>query len=201
MGKDYRTLGGLILLCILVPWAFSQQGCEPYGATAATDADTVSGALSAHFGEGDARMFLYRIKSRNTHERLGIGRSFVTEERRQVRAVLQMDGLNPGTALLLHLMWINPEGKEVFTKEVHILPGDWNSEARRDTLRKSRVMLDPDAGFFEMESRYGVSPSRIDEELHKPEDKRRFKPGTWTVRAYLFRKLLLETSFELRFDG
>jgi hypothetical protein len=48
-----------------------------------------------------------------------------------------------------------------------------------------------------VESRYGVGLSRIDEELHRAEEDRRFKPGTWSVRVYLFRKRLLESSFEL----
>ena len=65
-------------------------------------------------------------------------------------------------------------------------------------LKDERVLLDTERGFLEVESRYGISPARFEEEFHKQEERRMFKLGTWSVRAYLFRTLLLESSFELR---
>lgn len=187
----------VLLMGAMLAWMLPQQGCEPYGTVATADADVVSASLPTGYGDGSASLFLYRVKSRKTGERLGLGRSFRIEEERQVRAVLEMEGLTQGRALLLHLMWINPDGKKVFTKEIHVLSGDWTNEARQDSLKKQRVKLDAKRGSLELESRYRIGPSRFDEEFHKPEDKRTFKTGTWTVRAYLFRKLLLENSFEL----
>ncbi len=173
-------------------------GCEPYGTYAAVDADAVSVALSPTFGEdASASFFFYRIKSRKTGERRGIGRAFRIEERRQVRAVLQLAEIDAGTPLLVHVMWLNPDGKKVYTKEVFIGTADWASQAGQDSLANQRVTLDPDTGFVEIESRYSVGPDRFDEELHKPEDRRTFKTGTWSVRVYLYRKRILESSFEL----
>jgi hypothetical protein len=85
----------------------------------------------------------------------------------------------------------------VYTKETLVRRTDWDDPAQQDSLRRALVTLDPQAGFVEVESRYGVSPARFEEQLHKPEDRRTFEAGTWTVRAYLYRKLLLESSFEL----
>jgi hypothetical protein len=178
--------------------ALSQLGCEPYGAVAAADADTVAVALPSFYGGAEADLFLYRITSRKTGERLGVARTFRVEQDRQVRSVLQLHDLRPGTELLVHVLWLNPDGKEVYTKEVHVKPDDWHDEALRAELARGFVTLDPDHGLFELESRYGVGPDRFDEELHKPEEKREFKLGRWTVRAYLFRKLILETSFDLQ---
>ena len=199
---DSRRIGRCGLLSALAAAAlltgiFCQSGCEPYGVSAAAGADTVAVALPAHFGGGQADLFLYRITSRKTGERLGVARSFRVEQDRQVRSVLQLHGLKPGTELLVHVLWLNPDGKEVYTKEVHIREQDWSNEALRAEFENNHVLLDAAQGLFELESRYGVGPDRIDEELHKAEDKREFKLGTWTVRAYLFRKLILETSFEL----
>lgn len=190
--------GGLLAAVVSLVGVSSQLGCEPYGAVAAAGADTVSVALPSHYGGGTADLFLYRITSRRTGERLGVARAFRVEQDRQVRSVLQFRDLQPGTELLVHVLWLNPDGKEVYTKEVHVKPRDWQDEALRAELARSFITLDPDHGVFELESRYGVGPDRIDEELHKPEHRREFKLGRWSVRAYLFRKLILESSFELQ---
>jgi len=199
---DSKRIGRAGLLSVLaagalLAGAFCQSGCEPYGVSAAAGADTVSVALPAHFGGARADLFLYRITSRKTGERIGVARSFRVEQDRQVRSVLQLRDLKPGTELLVHVLWLNPDGKEVYTKEIRVREQDWSDEALRAQLESNHVVLDPAKGLFELESRYGVGPDRIDEELHKAEDKREFKLGTWTVRAYLYRKLILETSFEL----
>jgi hypothetical protein len=197
-GRNWRarcTFG--VLISSLFLWTSLVTGCENYGVKATAGADTVSIALPSQIGQGTAHLFLYRIKSRRTNQRLGVGRTFRIEEERQVRAVLQMEGVQTGSPLLLHSMWINPDGNEVYTKEVQVRRDDWLNEARRDTLAKGRLLLEPEADFVELESRYGVDPARLEEELHKPVERRKFKTGTWMVRVYLFRKLLLETSFEL----
>jgi hypothetical protein len=185
----------LAVLIALV--ALTAGGCgEYYGATAPAGADTVSVALPGNIG-GSARLYLYRITSGKTGERLGVGRSFRVEEGRQVRAVLQLEDLAPARDLHIHLMWINPEGKAAYTKEIHIRPDDWRHDDRRRALADEMITLDPQRNALELESRYGVSPERFEEELIKPEDRRTFKTGKWRVRAYLFRKLMLETSFDL----
>lgn len=185
----------LVLCGVLAAAAFG--GCGDYGAGAPEGADTISVALPTGWGNGQANLFLYRVTSLKTGQRLGIGRTFAMEERRQVRAVLQFEDVAAGTPLLVHIMWINPDGKELYTKQIDITAEDWHSAARRDTLAKSRIDLDPDAGRVEIESRYGVSPARFEEQFHKKEEKRTFKEGTWEVRTYLFRKRLLSTTFEL----
>jgi hypothetical protein len=176
--------------------ALTAGGCGDYGATAPVGADTVSVALPGEIGR-TGRLYLYRITSARTGERLGVGRSFRVEEGRQVRAVLQLENLAPAHRLHLHLMWINPDGKAAYTKEIQIRPEDWRHDDRRRALADEMITLDPQRNALEFESRYGVSPERFEEELTKPEDRRTFKTGRWLVRAYLFRTLLLETSFEL----
>jgi hypothetical protein len=94
-------------------------------------------------------------------------------------------------------MWINPDGKAAYTKEVEVRPEDWRRPDRVNALAGEMVRLDPAGNGLELESRYGVGPDRFEEELLKSPERRTFKAGTWLVRAYLFRKLLLETSFEL----
>jgi len=184
------SLAGLALVAM-------SAGCAHDGALAVAGVDTLSTPLPASLGHGEARLFFYRITSAKTGERLGISRTFAIEPERQVRSVVQLEGLDPGREILLHVMWVNPDGLEVFTKEAHITREDWFEPARRDTLAKEHVQVDPIAGFLELESRYGVDPIRIEEEAHKDEESRRFKAGTWSVKVYLFRRLFLESSFEL----
>jgi hypothetical protein len=185
------------LTAVLLAAVLASTGCEPYGVGAPAGADTVSAALGSGPLGGTAHLFLYRISSRETGERLGVGRSFRVEPDRQVRAVLQLEGWDPRRDALVHIMWINPDGKEVYTKETTVLAGDWADEERRAALAKRRIHLEPETGRLEIESRYGVDPIRLEEELHRDPEKRRFKLGTWEVRAFLYRKRLLTTSFEL----
>lgn len=194
----FRYAGwGLLLGITLLIGSLCAGGCEPYGVVAGEGVDTVSVALAQQFGGGHADLFLYRITSRKTGAYLGIGRRFPMRERGQVRAVLSMDQVPAGTPLLIHYMWINPDGKEVYTKEIYIRAEDWTDPETVGALKEARVSLDPVQGTVQMESRYGISPDRLDEQLHKPEETWTFKTGTWTVRTYLFRKKLLETTFEL----
>ncbi len=182
---------------VLLALAGLAGGCGgDYGVSASPGADTVSVALPSDIG-GTARLYLYRITSAKTGERLGVGRSFRVEEGRQVRAVFQLDGVRTDRLLHIHLMWINPDQKAAYTKEIRIRPEDWQHDDRRRALAAEYITLDPQRRFLELESRYGVSPERFEEEMLKPEERRTFKTGTWLVRAYLFRRLVLETSFDL----
>ena len=182
-------------LCLAGPLALT--ACTQSGVSAPAAADTVAVALPAHLGYGEARLLLYRITSARSGERLGVGRRFHLEPDRQVRAVLQLDGLYPDQQLLLHLMWINPDGKEVYTKEVRIESEEWRDAEARAARAAALVTLAPERSMLEIESRYGVDPIRLEEELHRAEEQRAFKLGTWRVRAYLFRQLILEMPFEL----
>jgi hypothetical protein len=148
-----------------------------------------------------ARFFLYRTTSRQTGERLGIGRSFTIESNRQVRALLQMEGLAAGEEVLLHILWINPDGKKAFVKQVQVRSEDWARRPDVDDASQQRLLLDPRDGRLELESRYGIDPVRLEEEMHKPEESRLFKPGRWTIQVYLFRKRILEMSFDLLAQG
>ncbi len=179
-------------------WLWS--GCEPYGVEAPAGADTVAVTLPRADAPRDvtARLFLYRTTARQTGERIGIGRRFAIGANRQVRAVLQMEGLAAGEPLLLHIVWINPDGKKAFAKEVRVEPEDWTRPPSvEEQAGQPRLTLDPQGGRLELESRYGIDPIRLEEEMHKPEDERTFRPGHWGVKVYLYRKLILGTDFEL----
>ena len=173
-------------------------GCHTYGVSAPAGADTVMVTLPRPAEPRDvaARLFLYRTTSRQTGERLGVGRTFEIGSGRQVRAVLQMEGLAPEDPLQIHLLWVNPDGKKAFVKEVWVRPDDW---ARREAGEEAGqlLLLDRQDGRLELESRYGIDPVRLEEEMHKPEASRLFRPGRWELRVYLFRQRILETAFDL----
>lgn len=174
-------------------------GCEPYGALAPAGADTVSVTLPRPTAPKDvtARLYLYRSTARRSGERLGVGRTFEIGSGRQVRAVLEMEGLEPEEELQLHILWANPDRKKAFVKEVWVRPEDWRRQSIGDEASSQRLSLDAQHGRLELESRYGIDPVRLEEEMHKPEESRTFRPGTWEVSVYLFRKRILETTFEL----
>ncbi len=195
-GRRLSARAGWALVCLAV-LGVSLAGCERYGSTASAGENTLQVALPDGFGTGVARMYFYRVNARTTGERMGVGREFHVEPDRQVRAVLEMDGVDPESDLLLHVMWLNPKGQEVYTKEIRISENDWRDPVRREEMAKGFVQLDPQARHLEVESRYGVDPIRFEEEAHKAAEDRKFLLGTWTVRFYLFRRLFVESTFEL----
>jgi hypothetical protein len=184
-----------LVLCVL---GFAG-GCETYGVAAPGGADTVTVTLPRPAAPKDvtARLFLYRSTARRTGERIGVGRSFEIGSGRQVRAVLEMEGLQPEEELQLHVLWVNPDGKKAFVKEVWVRPEDWSRAPTDSVVAAQRLQLDRQRGGLELESRYGIDPVRLEEEMHKPEEARLFRPGRWTVRIYLFRVRILETSFDI----
>jgi hypothetical protein len=192
-----KRVGGIASLAAAL-WLCG--GCEPYGVEAPAGADTVAVTLLRPDAPRDvaAKLYLYRTTARQTGERIGIGRRFAIGSNRQVRAVLQMEGLTAGEPLLLHIVWINPDGKKAFAKEVRVRPEDWTRRvAVEEQAGQPRLTLDPQGGRLELESRYGIDPIRLEEEMHKPEESRTFRTGHWGVKVYLYRKLILGTDFEL----
>jgi hypothetical protein len=207
--KTTRTTGfgnrlGLVSgLCALLALAIClQTGCEQYGTpTPEHIGDSLTVALpeiyAATAGEGSAKLFFYRITSGKTGKRLGVGDKFLIEERRQVRTVVQLEGLDENEPMLLHFLWLNPDGTKMFTKDIHVQPEDWTAPELREALRLAHVTLDKTRGYLEAESRYSVSPGKFDREVGKEEKDKKFKTGEWSVRVYLYRKHLMTGHFQL----
>lgn len=190
----------LIWALVVLPLGLLPAGCERYGEIAEPGIDTLSVAMPAFYESATASLFLYRITSRDSGKRLGIGREFEVEERRDVRSVVKLEGLEGNEPLQLHIMYLNPMGKEMYTKEIRVERADWTSPEKRQALAETLVQLDPERGLCEVEARYGVGPDKYDREAHKAREEKDFRVGTWHVRVYLFRLLLMETSFELSFE-
>lgn len=201
--RSERVAGFMVLVASLfcAGLMLINVGCENYGTVASPTADTLTVALSSPWEGAQAHLFLYRITSLATGERLGVGREFDIQDRRHVRAVVTIEGLHANEPLLMHVMFISPTGKEMYTKEVFVRASDWPSAERRQAWADDFVYLDPVEGVFEMEARYGVGPDKYDLEAHQPEEKKDFRVGDWQVRVYLFRKLIMQTGFELIFVG
>ncbi len=193
-------LGSAALLGLAV-LLLAATGCDNFGQVADPGIDTLHVSLPRGWGDAQAQLFLYRITSLASGDRLGVGREFMIEDRRQVRAVVIMDGLHGNEPILLHVMFISPTGKKMYTKEVHVQAADWPSAEKREALANDFTYLDPVQGRLEVEARYGVGPDKYDLEAHKPQAEKEFRAGTWQVRVYLFRKLLMQTDFELVFEG
>ena len=201
--RSARKTGFLVLTACMF-WSgltLTNTGCENYGAAAPSDVDTLTVALSDPWGDAQAHLFLYRITSLATGERLGVGRDFEIQDRRDVRAVVRLEGLDGNEPVLMHVMFISPTGKEMYTKEVFVKATDWPSAESRQAWADQFVYLDPVEGVFEMEARYGVGPDKYDLEAHQPEEKKDFRVGDWQVRIYLFRQLIMQTGFELILVG
>jgi len=202
-GFTIKRVPGLMLLTLIATTGLL--GCGQYSSPVADEsADLLTVPLPSVFaaepGEGNANLYFYRINSRKTGERLGLGHSFMVEEHRQVRAVFQLEGLKPAEPILLHFLWLNPNGKKARTQDIFISSEDWHADSLSAELQNARVKLDLDTGTLEAESRYGVSPFKFEREADKAPKDRTFMTGTWSVRVYLYRKWLMTGRFELGFE-
>ena len=57
--------------------------------------------------------------------------AFVQREEEKVRGVVDLENLRPGEALVVHVLWVKPDGKDAFSKRVELVPE--TSEARVET--------------------------------------------------------------------
>jgi hypothetical protein len=138
--------------------------------------------------------FCRRI-ARKSGQPIGVSEEFTMRRKSRVRALIEFEGIRPERTHALHIVWIAPDGREIFRKyaEVTALP-DSNGvlatrivwRAAEDVVRSEEVWRrGGDAGRFRLTSSLTTSIARQRD------------PGLYTLRVYLDRRLLVAKSFRL----
>ncbi len=127
--------------------------------------------------------------------RIGVGSEFTMAKKSYVRAFVDFGNVEPDRPYTVHLVWIRPDGREMFRKYAEVRQQAVKEEEYRtiinwldaEDLHKVRsdtlVNVGPD---FTLESRFNISLSKERE------------PGLYRFRVYLDRGLLLEKPFTVR---
>lgn len=135
---------------------------------------------------------LCRKVGRKSGRRIGAGQEFKVSKKSYVRAFVDFENVNPDRPYTVHLVWIRPDGKEMFRKYANVIQNEMGEGEFRTVINwlsaedlhkvKSDTLLtsDPD---FTLETRFNIS------------EKKTREPGQYHFRVYLDRRLLKEEPF------
>ena len=142
-----------------------------------------------------ASITLCRKVSRKTGRPIGESDTFVMRPRSYVNALVDFQGVETGRTHVLHLVWVRPDGKEIFRKyaEVVVEPG-----GEEGFLTITRWLDGVDLHDIAADTLATAEPAfRLESRLNTSDRKER-DPGTYSLRVYLDRRFLLEKSFTLQ---
>lgn len=135
---------------------------------------------------------LCRKVSRKSGRRIGVGQEFKVAKKSYVRAFVDFENVQVDRPYTVHLVWIRPDGKEMFRKYASVQQ-DMAAEGEFRTIInwlsaedlhkvKSDTLLTSDPEFT-LQTRFNIS------------EKKAREPGLYHFRVYLDRRILLEEPF------
>ncbi len=169
-------------------------GCTSPEARQVSARASGSDQASPEEGEFQASLILSRKISRKSGRPIGEGDSFRSRSKSSVHATLECAGARPRRPYTFHLVWVNPDGKELYRKYATVVQEPASEQEFRtvitwlDAEDLHKVKVDTvlsDQPVFNLQTRFNTSL------------KRERDPGTWEMRVYLDRRHLLTRAFEL----
>jgi hypothetical protein len=180
-----KTLVGCLLLMELLA---GLAGCEQDAVRRVRSGGACSAADSFR-----AEITFCRRVSRRSGQRLGVGHEFRIAEKSYVRAFVDFAGVEPQRIHSVHLVWIRPDGRELFRKyaEISVAP-------QEQGYRTSVCWLDAEDHAYrrEEEQTATVPGFSLDSSLDISADRSR-DLGEYRLRIYWNRELLLEAPFSV----
>ncbi len=135
---------------------------------------------------------LCRKVGRKSGRRIGTGNEFKVAKKSYVRAFVDFDNVNTDRPYTVHLVWIRPDGKEMFRKYADVRQESGAEGEFRTIINwlnaedlhkvKSDTLITSESEFT-LETRFNIS------------EKKAREPGLYHFRVYLDRRLLLEDPF------
>ena len=191
MRRSLSLLGAVLVLGLsLLALGCSQPEVAPLRQAALTGADPAP-AAGAFGGE---IVFCRRV-GRKTGRRIAVGDRFTESRKRKnrfVHAFVDLHDVPAGPVHQVHLLWLGPDGKELFRKyaRVTVQPDssgyttqvEWR-DAENLTWRRPEPPRHGERPDLTLTSRLNVAPER-----QRPE-------GTYTLKVYWNRELMLARSF------
>lgn len=126
-------------------------------------------------------------------KRQGVGSEFTIGSKSSVQAFADFTDLMPGRDYTAHLVWIRPDGRELFRRFAEFrlrgADGDWTADvAWKDALDLDAVRRE--------EVRSATPSLTLDSTFNTSADRER-ETGDWRFRVYLDRRLVREEAFTL----
>lgn len=145
-----------------------------------------------------AEITLCRKVGSKSGRRIGAGNEFKMGGKSYVRAFADFTNVRPGRPYTVHLVWIRPDGKEMFRKFAEVRQQPTETDEFRtvinwldaeDLLKVKSDTLVTTEPYFSLDTRFNISQSK--ERV----------PGLYHFRVYLDRALLLEEPFTVKASG
>ena len=140
----------------------------------------------------DVETTLCRKVSRKSGRRIGVGQEFKVSIKSYVRAFVDFDNVQVDRPYTVHLVWIRPDGKEMFRKYANVRLDQVQDDEYRTIISwlsaedlhkvKSDTLLTAKPEFT-LQTRLNIS------------EKKAREPGLHHFRVYLDRRFLLEEPF------
>ena len=183
---DSSRLKIVVLLLLLPSALWLAAGCSSDEAL----------STAAQDGPGfQAELTLCRKVSRRSGRPIGESDQFLARKKSYVNAVLTCEEVQPDRPYVVHLVWVKPDGKELYRRYAEVVQNA-NPEGGRRTviswldaedlhkIKRDTVMSENSS--FTLNTRLNTS-------LKKERD-----AGQWEMRVYLDRRFLLSRAFELQ---
>ena len=135
---------------------------------------------------------LSRKVSRKTGRPIGEGDTFSPAAKSYVHGLVDFTGVSPNRTYVLHLVWVRPDGKDLFSKYAEVVQEKTSDSQVRtiitwldaeDLHKIQRDTLNSVEGEFRLDSRLNISTSR------------NRTPGPHQLRVYLDRRFLMAKDF------
>ena len=102
-------------------------GCSSRLETSVVKADSTIVYPSIKAGGIEAKIRLFRKKSKKTGKLIDEGKVFTIKQNRKLRALVELENYQNNKELHIHLDWIGPDQKSLHRKQLQIVPGDTTS--------------------------------------------------------------------------
>ncbi len=141
-----------------------------------------------------ADIIFCRRTGKKTGKVFGKSDAFTMKEKSSVSGVAQFENVEVGKTYAVHLVWLRPDMHEMFRYYAEVTveqteSGTYLSEILRKKMADKHYLRqkqwESDSPSFQLSSKFNTSLGKVRE------------PGTYTLRVYLHRELLLEREFEL----
>ncbi len=145
-----------------------------------------------------AAVTLCRKVGSKSGRRIGAGRDFEMSKKSYVMALLDCENIKPERPYTVHLVWIRPDGREMFRKYAEVRqrvlgPAEYRTVVTwldaEDLHKVASDTMATNEPRFTLDSRLNISRKKMRE------------PGDYELRVYLDRKLLLSEPFNVRASG
>jgi hypothetical protein len=144
-------------------------------------------------GAFQAEVTLSRRVSKKSKRPIGAGTEFVMKGQSRVNATVDVANVEPGEVNAFHLVWIKPGQKEMFRRYAEVKV-ETSESGYRTVIQWKKA---EDLAYLKEEVQEGEANGFSLRANLNTSLKREREPGTYSLRVYFNRELLLEEAFEL----